>query len=68
MPIDEYTPLGGNVPLAVKEKIWQGAYIDLLLLLQDRAAAVLARSDTAPELTLAAEGKHGSVPGTSKSH
>ena len=66
--LDEYTTFSGNVPLAIKEKIWQGAYIDLLLLLQDRAAAVLARSDTAPELTLAAEGKHGSVPGTSKSH
>ena len=41
----EHTPLGGNVPLAIKEKIWQGAYIDLSLLLQDSTAAVLARSD-----------------------
>ena len=40
--LDEYTTLGGNVPLAIKEKIWQGAYIDLSLLLQDSAAAVLA--------------------------
>ena len=40
--VDNYVPLGGHVPLALKDKIWQGAYIDLSLLLQDSAAAVLA--------------------------
>ena len=66
--LDEYTTLGGNVPLAIKEKIWQGAYIDLSLLLQDSTAAVLARSDTAP-IDISCSGEtHGSAPGTSKSH
>ena len=37
--LDEYTTLGGNVPLAIKEKIWQGAYIDLSLLLQQYKTA-----------------------------
>ena len=66
--LDEYTTLGGNVPLAIKEKIWQGAYIDLSLLLQDSTAAVLARSDTAP-IDISCSGEtHGSAPDTGKSH
>ena len=39
-------PLGIYVPQAMKEKIWEGAYIDLSSLYTDTASTVLARADS----------------------
>ena len=43
------TPLGFHVPQALKEKVWEGAYVDFVLLHKETANAVVAR---APDLTL----------------
>ncbi|XP_038055106.1 uncharacterized protein LOC119727323 [Patiria miniata] len=52
-----HTILGFHVSQALKEKIWQGSCIDLALLRNDTASAVLARTDTqGTDLTFALEG------------
>lgn len=38
------TPLGFHVPQNLKEKIWEGAYVDFALLYKDTANAVVARA------------------------
>ena len=49
-------PLGLHVPMAIKEKIWEGSYIDLALLYNEPANTVLNRSDQ-NNLTLVMDGE-----------
>ena len=55
--VDVGTPLGFQVSMALKEKIWQGMYIDMSLLLNDSSASVFAKAgDTTANLSLAIVG------------
>ena len=48
--------LGMHVPQNIKDKIWAGAFIDLSLLYQDNAKAILSKEMGGAELTLAVDG------------
>ena len=43
-------PLGSLLPMSIKEKIWQGMYVDFSLLFQENAATIMAMRDKNPEL------------------
>ena len=48
-------PIDMHVPRGVKEKIWNGQYVDLACLYRDTATRVLTARETGSELTMAVE-------------
>ena len=48
-------PIDIHVPQSVKEKIWNGQYVDMASLYRDNATRILASADSGSELTMAVE-------------
>ena len=54
--LTKFTPLGFHVPQAIKDKIWEGTFVDFSLLYKDTANAVMARDPDQNNLQFAMEG------------
>lgn len=50
LPTSNIPALGFFLPISVKEKIWQGCYVDFSLLYQENASTVAAMSDKSSDL------------------
>ena len=54
--LTKFTPLGFHVPQAIKEKIWEGTFVDFSLLYKDTSNAVMARTPDQNNLQFVMEG------------
>ena len=54
--LTKFTPLGFHVPQAIKDKIWEGTFVDFSLLYKDNANGVMARAPDQNNLQFVMEG------------